>query len=104
MIRADSFWMGLRTQRVSLANSGSSRFIGEDSPHLMFLRIVHVVPAFATTHFVALLTSNPNHRAIMEVPESFTLFSCFASHPSKVLITSTCVYTMYRYICTNKLL
>ena len=103
MIRADSFWMGLRTQRVSLANSGSSRFIGEDSPHLMFLRIVHVVPAFATTHF-ALLTSNPNHRAIMEVPESFTLFSCFASHPSKVLITSTCVYTMYRYICTNKLL
>ena len=52
MIRADSLWMGLRTQRVSLTNSGSSRFTGEDSPHSMFLKIVHVVPAFVTTHFV----------------------------------------------------
>ena len=56
MIRDDSLWMGLRTQRVSLTSltdSGSSQFTGEDSPHSMFLKIVHVVPAFVTTHFVA---------------------------------------------------
>ena len=61
---------------------------------------------FVTTHFVAPLSSNPNHRAIMEVPESFTLFSCFASHPSKALhvyiqCTDTFVQTYYNILYHN---
>ena len=79
--------------------------MGEDSPHLMFLRIVHVVPAFVTTHFVAPLSSNPNHRAIMEVPESFTLLKLFCiSSKQSIDYLYMCIYNvqihLYNHIIT----
>ena len=74
----------------------------------MFLKIVHVVPAFVTTHFVAPLSSNPDHRAIMEVPESFTLLKlfCISSKQSSdylyihvyIQCIDTCVQTYYNIL------